>query len=144
MQLTDHILSREKILTTFAIAKKVTPKNMKTVAEMFKSNKMSKDKAQEILRHLIEEETKTAILNDKVPGLIINGAKNDKSDKKLIMELTYFASIISKKMKEKKIDKYYCCYIINTIASMLQLTEEDFTEFHSRYKKPDDGDELPA
>jgi hypothetical protein len=144
MQFTDHILAKEGILTTFAIAKKVTPNNMKAVAELFKHGKMSKDKAQEILRNIIIEETKTAIINDKIPGLTINGATNNSADKKQIMEFTYFASLIAKKIEEKKISKYHCCYIINTIVTMLKLTEEDFADFHKKFKKPEDGDELPA
>lgn len=144
MQLTDHILSREGILTTFAIAKKVTVKNMKLVAEKFKSGKITKTKAQEILKNIVMEETTAAILNNKIPGLILNGTENTVVDKKLMMELTYFCSLIAKKIEEKKISRYHSCYIINTIVTMLKLTEEDFAEFHNKFRNPDGGDEQPA
>ena len=144
MNLTDHILSREGILTTFAIAKKVTVKNMKLVAEKFKSGKITKDKAQEILKNIVMEETTTAILNNKIPGLILNGTLNNVVDKKLMMELTYFCSLIAKKIEEKKISKYHSCYIINTIVTMLKLAEEDFSDFHNKFRNSDGDDEQPA
>jgi len=56
-----------------------------------------------------------------------------------MMELTHFASIISKKLSEKNIDKFYSCYIINTVVQMLSLTEKDFEDFHEKFSKYRDG-----
>ena len=143
MHTTDHILAKEGILTTFSIAKKVTAKDVKKLRDKLKSSKVDAKKLQELLRSAVVRDTKKAIESQKIPGLIVMGAE-DSEEKKRIMELTYFASVIAKKLSDKKIDKYHSCYIINAIVNMLGLTEEDFDEFHkkfSRFKEGKDGDD---
>lgn len=143
MHTTDHILAKEGILTTFSIAKKVTAKDVKKLRDKLKSSKIDAEKLQELLRSAVVRDTKKAIESQKIPGLIVAGAE-DSEEKKRIMELTYFASVIAKKLSDKKIGKYHSCYIINAIVNMLGLTEGDFDDFHkkfSRFKEGKDGDE---
>ncbi len=139
MQTTNHILAKEGILTTFSIAKKVTAKDVKKLRDKIKSAKMDADKLHELLRMSIIKDTQKDIETKKIPGLIIAGVENEE-EKKRIMELTYFASMISKKLSEKNIDKYHSCYIINAIVNMLGLTEDNFDEFHRKFSKFKNGD----
>ena len=139
MQTTNHILSKEGILTTFSIAKKVTAKDVKKLRDKIKSAKMDADSLHELLRVSVIKETQKDIEVQKIPGLIIGGSK-DMEEKKKIMELTYFASIISNKLLEKNIDKYHSCYIINAIVNMLGLTEDNFDEFHKKFSKFKNGE----
>ena len=138
MTTANHILAKEGILTTFSIAKKVTAKDVKKLRDKLKSAKIDSDKLQELLKSAVIRDTQQAIETQKIPGLIIEGAA-ESEEKKKIMELTYFSSVIAKKLSEKKIDKYHSCYIINAIVNMLGLTEEDFDEFHRKFSKFKEG-----
>lgn len=140
IETTNHILSKEGILTTFSIAKRISKKDITKLRQKIKNNKLDALKFQDVLKKSVMEDTKKAILSKKIPGLIIPDKYISNEEKKLMMELTYFASIISKKINEKKIDKYHSCYIINAIVNMLGLTESDFDEFHRKFSKYRDGD----
>ncbi len=134
MQTSNHILAKEGILTTFSIAKRVTAKDVTKLRKKIKGAKMDAEKLQQLLMSTIVKDTQKNLKLTQIPGLIIEGA-DDEEEKKRIMELTYFASMIAKKLSEKQIDKYYSCYIINAIVNKLQLTENDFNEFHKKFSK---------
>ncbi len=139
MQLANHILSKEGILTSFSIAKKVTVKDVKKLREGLKNSKMDAKKLQEALRNAVIKGARDTVDAQKIPGLLLDGIFAENEEKKRIMELTYFASIIAKKLSEKRIGKYHSCYIINAIVNMLGLTEDDFDEFHKRFSKFREG-----
>lgn len=139
MHTANHILAKEGILTTFSIAKKVTARDVKKLRDKMKTSKMDAEKLQELLRMAVVKETQGTIETQKIPGLILDGMFANSEEKKRIMELTYFSSVIAKKLAEKKIDKYHSCYIINAIVNMLGLTEEDFDEFHRKFSKFKEG-----
>lgn len=139
MQTSNHILAKEGILTTFSIAKKVTAKDVSKLRKKIKGAKMDAEKLQEMLASAIVKDTQKNLNLAKIPGLIIEGV-DDVEEKKRIMELTYFASMIAKKLSEKNIDKYYSCYIINAIVNMLGLTEDNFNEFHKKFSKSKNED----
>jgi esterase/lipase len=142
MQMANHILAKEGILTTFSIAKKVTAKDVKKLRERMKSAKIDADKLNELLKKAVVKEAQTSIESQHIPGLIVPGAEENE-EKKRIMELTYFASVVAKKLSEKRVGKYHSCYIINAIVNMLGLTEEDFDEFHKKFSKFREGDNSP-
>jgi hypothetical protein len=138
-QSVNHILSKEGILTTFSIAKKVTKKDALALQKkLFGSNSKNR-KIKKLLTKKMLEETRKAFLDQKIPGLIIPGQNIPDEEKRKMMELTYFASIVAKKIAEKKIDKFHSCYIVNAIVNMLGLTEGDFDEFHRKFSKYKDG-----
>ena len=139
MHTANHILAKEGILTTFSIAKKVTAKDVKKLRDKMKSAKIDADKLGELLRLAVVKESQKEIETQKIPGQIVDGMLGNSEEKKRIMELTYFSSVIAKKLAEKKIDKYHSCYIINAIVNMLGLTEEDFDEFHRKFSKFREG-----
>ncbi len=138
----NHILAKEGILTAFSIAKRVTVKDVKRLKEKFKNVKT--DKLQGALREAVLEETQAAIETNQIPGLIVTGDNSSHDEKKRIAELTYFASLIAKKLADKKIDKYHSCYIVNAIVNMLGLSEDDFDEFHRRFSKYRNGESEDA
>jgi len=138
MQTTHHILAKEGILTTFSIAKKITAKDVKKLRDKIKNAKIDAEQLNEMLKESIVKNTQKDIDAQKIPGLVLEGVENAE-EKKRIMELTYFASMISKKLSEKNIDKYHSCYIINAIVNMLGLTEDNFDEFHKRFSEFKNG-----
>jgi hypothetical protein len=138
MHTANHILAKEGILTSFSIAKKVTERDVKRLRDKLKTSKFNREKLDELLRISIIKETQKDIEKNNVPGLMVEGIE-EIEEKKRIMELTYFASMMSKKLSEKKIDKYHSCYIINAIVNMLGLTENDFNDFHKKFSKFKNG-----
>lgn len=138
MQTANHILAKEGILTTFSIAKKITATDVNKLRRKLKSAKVDSDKLHELLKSTIIKETQKAIETKKIPGLIIDGLE-ESEEKKRIMELTYFASALAKKLSEKDINKYYSCYIMNAMVNILGLTEEDFDDFHKKFSKFKEG-----
>lgn len=139
MQIPNHILSKEGVLTSFSIGKKIIIKNIKKLHEELKNSKMDSKKLHESLENIVIKRVKDSIDIQKIPGLLLDGIFAENEEKKKIMELTYFASIIAKKLSEKKVDKYHSCYIINTIVNMLGLTEENFDDFHRKFSKFKEG-----
>lgn len=143
MTTANHILAKEGILTTFSIAKKVSAKDVKRLRNKLKNSRADAEKFQDLLKKAVIKETQQILQTQTIPGLIINGSE-DVEEQKKIMELTYFASIISKKLADKKIAKYHSCYIINAIVNILGLTGEDFDEFHKKFSKFKNGNDTES
>lgn len=138
-QTVNHILSKEGILTTFSIAKRISLKDVQSLRKKIKGSQATEEKFKKLLKDRVIKETNKALVEQKIPGITMPGQSIPEDEKKKMMELTYFASIIAKKIAEKKIDKYHSCYIINAIVNMLGLTESDFDEFHRKFSKYKDG-----
>ena len=135
IETANHILSKEGILTTFSIAKRVSAEDVKKLQQKIKTNKTSAEKFQKLLYKTVLEETQKALLSQKVPGIILPGHNIPEKERRKMMELTHFASIIAKKLGEKNANKFYSCYIINAVVNMLSLTEKDFEDFHKKFSK---------
>lgn len=121
------------------IARRVNSMDVKGLKEKFKGTKIKSDKFQELLTKKILKETQDAFENNKIPGLMTKEVITEQEEKKRIMELTYFASIMTKKLVDNNISKYHSCYVINAMVNMLGLTEEDFNEFHRKFSEFRDG-----
>lgn len=143
VHMINHILAKEGILTTFSIAKRISIKDVQDLRKKMKGKKSSSEKFKNLLKDKIVEETNKALIGQKIPGVIVPNSCVPENERKQMMELTYFASIIAKKINEKKIDKYHSCYIINAMVNMLSLSEKDFDDFHQKFSKfrNDDKDE---
>lgn len=141
IQTANHVLSKEGILTTFSIAKRVSLKSVKNLRKKAKKGNFNSKKFQDLLRKSIMKETQKALMDRKIPGLIFSGQNVSDEEKKKMMELTYFASVIAKKVNEKKIDKYHACYIINAIVNMLGLDEKAFDDFHRKFSQSKNDDD---
>lgn len=131
----NHILSKEGILTTFHIAKRVSKKDILRLKDKLTSDKTSDQKLRKLLTKKMMEETKTAFINQTIPGLIVAGQSIPDEEKRKMMELTYFASVVAKKIGEKQLSKFHACYVINAMVNILGLTESDFDEFHRKFSK---------
>lgn len=139
MQSVNHILSKEGILTTFHIAKRVSKKDILYLQDQLASDKTSDQKLRKLLAKKMAEETKKAFVNQTIPGLIVPGQNIPDEEKRKMMELTYFASVVAKKISEKQLSKFHACYVINAMVNILGLTESDFDEFHRKFSKYKDG-----
>ena len=136
-QSINHILSKEGILTTFSIAKRISVKDVQTLQRKIKGKKDTEKNFKKLLRDKVMKETQKALIEKKIPGIMTPDGMSfiSEEEKKKMMELTYLASVIAKKLGEKNIDKYHSCYIINAIINMIGLTESDFDEFHRKFSK---------
>lgn len=138
----NHILAKEGILTTFSIAKRISVKDVQSLQKKIKGKKDTEENFKKLLRDRVMMETQKALVERKIPGVLTPEGNEiiSEEEKKKLMELTYLASVIAKKLGEKNIDKYHTCYIINAIINMIGLTESDFDEFHRKFSKnKDDG-----
>lgn len=138
-QSINHILSKEGILTTFSIAKRISVKDVQSLQKKIKGKKNTEN-FKKLLKDKVMKETQKALVEKRIPGIMTTDSLQfmSEEEKKKMMELTYLASVIAKKLGEKNIDKYHSCYIINAIINMIGLTESDFDEFHRKFSKNKD------
>jgi hypothetical protein len=142
---STHILTRLKILTSFSIAQRVTEKEIANFYKKHSSQGKSDFEIGELLKYSVLKEVKTALDNNKIPGLIshnedlVTPNANDPVNKNIDV-LNKLVAIIANKLNSKNFDKVSLCYCINTLVNLLGLTEEDFDEFHQKTtgKHPDD------
>lgn len=129
------------------IAKRITPMDVKRLKESLKGANVKPSKMQELLSRKIVEETQAAFETKQIPGLMVKEVISEQEEKKRIMELTYFASVMAKKLTDNNVSKYHACYVVNAIVNMMGLTEEDFDDFHkkfARFKEGKSGDDEPT
>jgi hypothetical protein len=121
------------------IDKRITALDIKKMKDSIKGESPKSSKMQEMLRRKIVEETQAAFETQKIPGLMVKEVLNEQEEKKRIMELTYFASIMAKKLTDNNVGKYHACYVVNAIVNMMGLTEEDFDNFHKKFARFKEG-----
>ena len=137
-----HILNKMGVLSSFSVAKKITEKELNTYISKEKKAGKSTKKIGEILKQKIMDEIETAIIENKIPGLMSDeNLKADTLLSKNVIDLNRFIAIITNKMTEKNYDKMSLCYFINGLTNMLGLQEEDFIKFHRRNNDDNDGDD---
>jgi hypothetical protein len=149
-QSPKHLITELGVLKSFSIGKRLSPDKVRTYKEKIKKITKSKEEAKNLLNQVIIKDAQKSIDTSAVPGLVIEkpSEKRQVTEKKLV-DLTYFASVISKKVTEKKMGKFDRCYLINVLVNMLGLSEEDFDRFHQTFNKfksgeiesPEDGDD---
>lgn len=134
-----HILSDEGILTSFSIAKKIDSKQVKKIKDKAKKDGSSDAEIKKKINDVIMFQTKKAVEQNEIPGLVwsVDDSKPEKventSEDKRMIELTYLASLLSKKIVEKNLNKYDSCYLINAMINLLGLSEEDFEVFYEKF-----------
>ena len=139
-----HVLTELGVLKTFSIAKRVSEEDIIQLTEQY--NKLSKVKRKNIslteyMKKAIAKSMQDAFENQTVPGLIFADFVPTQEDHEKMMALTQFASLVSKKLVEKKLGKFYHCFVVNSIVNMLGLSDKDFDEFHRQFSKFEDDDE---
>lgn len=138
----NHLLSSMGVLASFSISLKMNQTDMKKIKTLPSSKQM------ETINSIVKKSMK----EDLIPGYVLeeldnggnnanNKSNNSMSDKEInkerqfLLDLTCFTSIISKRMVDKKLDTFHCCFVINTMINMLNLDQEDFAEFHERFRE---------
>jgi hypothetical protein len=140
-----HILNQMGIITSFAVAKKISEEEITKFFEKGKKEGKSIEELNNIIRTKVVGEIEDAVLNKKIPGLLSPEelAKEMGIKPSIIAhmpELNRLIMIVGHKLAEKKYDKMSLCYFINSLVNFLGLTESDFEKFH-RQNNPNDNDD---
>jgi hypothetical protein len=145
-----HLITELGVLKTFSIGKRLSADKINAYKSKIKKITKTKKEADLLLKQVIQKDAQKMAESDVVPGIVVDKTSDKRleAEKKLV-ELTYFASIINKKVSEKKMEKFDKCYLINVLVNMLGLSEEDFDNFHQIFNKfksgeiesPMDGDD---
>jgi hypothetical protein len=151
-QSPKHLILELGVLKSISIGKRSSPDKIRSYKEKIKKIAKSKKEEEELLRKAIQKDVEKMIDPSKIPGIIldISSQKRQIAEKRLI-DLTYFASIVSKKAIEKNLKKFDLCYLINSLVNMLELDENDFEKFRKKFNKfktgeidsPEDGGDEP-
>jgi len=152
-QSPKHLILELGVLKSISIGKRPSADKVRTYKEKIKKVTKSKKEAEELLKQVIQKDSQKMIDTSKIPGIILDvpSQKRQITEKKLI-ELTYFASVVSKKAIEKNLNKFDLCYLINALVNMLGLGEKDFEKFHRKFNEfktgeidsPEDGNDEPS
>jgi hypothetical protein len=136
-----HLITELGVLKSFSVGKRLGPEKVRDYKSKIRKITKDKKEAEKLLNQIISKEALEQFETNPLPGLIVDKVsdKRQKSEKMLI-ELTYFASIISKKVTEKKMKKFDRCYLINVLVNMLSLKEEDFDNFHRIFHRLKEGE----
>lgn len=150
-QSPKHLITELGVLKSISIGKRLSPDKVRDYKSKIKKITSTKKDADTLLRQVLTKDAQKKIDTSEVPGMLTDkpSQKRQTTEKRLI-DLTYFASIISKKVTEKNMGKFDRCYLINVLVNMLGLSEEDFDIFHQTFNKfkngeiesPEDGDDL--
>jgi hypothetical protein len=141
MENYSHILSRTGILKTFSIARKISDMDIRELHKKYNKldSKIKKSiKFGDYIKLEISSQMKDDFETNKVPGLLINEHNLENIDNEKIIDLSQFSTIIAKKLIEKKLNKFYHCFVINSLVNMLGLTEKDFDNFHRKFSNDED------
>jgi hypothetical protein len=136
-----HILSQMGVLKTFSIARHVSEDDVKKLTDKYTRLAKKDISLTEYLRREMAVKMQQAFMNNKVPGLIFDNIEPTHEEHSKMMDLTQFASLVAKKLVEKKLNKFYYCFIIHSLVNMLGLNDEDFNEFHKRFSRFKEGEE---
>lgn len=148
MDAYKHLISQYGVLVSFNVAKKLN----KDLLSKIKKKVKNKCKDKKSYEKMLDVELKKLGLTDvdiaSIPGIIYTEHKypNLLDDEIKIMELSYIATLFSKKILDKKLNKEEICFVIINILNSLNITDIDFKNFHKRYNKDyvdedDDQDE---
>lgn len=129
------------VLKTFSIAKRISDADIIALTEKYNKMKNKNIPITEYMKRAIAKSMQDAFENRTVPGLIFADFVPTQEDHEKMIALTQFSSLVAKKLVEKKIGKFYQCFVVNSIVNMLGLSDKDFDEFHRQFSKFEDDDE---
>lgn len=135
-----HILNEMGVITSFSVAKKITEEDIQKFFINGKKRGKSDPEIERMLREKIVGDIETAIVEQKIPGLITPQEMAqklglDKDVIKNLPELNRLVMVIAHKLSDKSYDKMSLCYLINSLVNILSLSEEDFEKFHRQNNK---------
>jgi len=136
-----HILSQMGVLKTFSIARRISEEDIKKFTSQYSKLNKKNLSITDFLRQEMTAKMQDDFINNRVPGLIFDDVEPTHEEHSKLMDLTQFTSLVAKKMVEKKLNKFYHCFIIHSLVNMIGLTDEDFNEFHKKFSKFRNGEE---
>ena len=141
-----HILNQMGVITSFAVAKKISEEELTKFFVKGKREGKSIDELNDIIRNKVVGEIEDAVVHRKIPGLLTTEELAEEMGiKKSIIadmpELNRLIMVIGHKLAEKKYSKMSLCYFINSLVNLLGLTENDFENFHRQNNSNEDGDD---
>jgi hypothetical protein len=129
----NHILSKMGILKTFSISKKIFDADIKMLKTKYSKLKIkNKMSFNDFVKMEIFEQMNEDFEKNRVPGLIVNDCNAGNINHEIMVDLTQFSSLVAKKLIDKKLNKLYHCFVINSLVNILGLTEKDFDNFHKK------------
>lgn len=143
-----HILSKLGVLSSFSIAKRITPEYIEKYFKKQKKSGRTKAEIQKQFIQKVEQDILTAMNDSTIPGLLKDGGQFDnKNTSNLPSDISNNLHIINKlivniahKIMGYNFDKMTLCYIINSLVNLLNLSEEDFEKFHGIGNDGEDED----
>lgn len=129
------------VLKTFSIARRISEEDIKKFSSQYSKLNKKDLSITEYLRREMAIKMQDDFINNRVPGLIFDDVEPTHEEHSKLMDLTQFASLVSKKIVEKKLNKFYYCFIVHSLVNMIGLTDEDFNDFHRKFSKFRNGDE---
>ena len=142
-----HLITELGVLKSFSIGKRVSIDTIKKYKNKIKNITKTKAEADLLLKQVIQRDSQKMIDVASIPGILKDhvsdpgsGSVKRQAAEKNFVDLTYFASIISKKIADKKMSMFDKCYIVNTLVNILNLSEENFDTFHEIFEKFKSGD----
>ena len=139
-----HILNQMGVITSFAVAKKISEEELTKFFNKGKKEGKSVEELNNIIRAKVVGEIEAAVVSRKIPGLLTTEelAKEMGIKQHIIAdmpELNRLIMVIGHKLSEKKYGKMSLCYFINSLVNLLGLTENDFEKFHRQNNSPENN-----
>lgn len=140
-----HLLSELGVLNHFSIGRRIPAEKVKDYKQKIKKLTKNRVESDRLLKKFISMETEKWLQSERIPGVVEPGnqetkiVKGTRTERDLI-ELSYFASIVSKKLEDKKAGVFNKCYFVNVLVNMMRLSEEDFEKFHRLFEKLKNGE----
>lgn len=135
-----HLLTKMGVLSSFSISTKLTEKEVNAMARSLNKKTKNDDELVALVKEKIVNDIIEASRKGKLPGILLEEIKTPVPIKD-IETLNKMVVLLSSKLKSKKIDKLSLCYFINYLVGSLELTEEDFEEFHRRVSEAQENEE---
>jgi len=138
-----HILAELEVMKTFSIAKRISEEDIAILTEKYHKSRRKDISLTDYLGMTVASQMQEAFLNRTVPGLIFDDDVSEASpeDHQKMMQLAQFASLVAKKLAEKKLSKFFYCFTVHALVNMLGLSDRDFANFHRQFSELDDDDD---
>jgi hypothetical protein len=143
-----HILTEMGVMKTFSVARRVSEDKVAILTNKYNKIKNKNISLDDFLKKEIINEMQDYFKNNKIPGMITKNASIDnkmfipptQEEQEMLIDLTQFSSLVAKKLVEKKLNKFYHCFVVHSIINMLHLSDKDFDEFYQKYSAFDDDE----
>ena len=131
-----HLISELGVLKCFSIGKRVSADKIKQYKDAMEKSSKSKKETELLLDDILKKEIGNEKNFSSIPGMIVDKPTVERQEyEKYLVEITYLASMLSKRIVDRNLKKMDKCYLIHVLVNMLNLNEEDFDQFHRSFEK---------